>query len=81
MCIRDRLWAARKVLLKAAGIGAIVGVIIALSIPKQYTVEVTLSPESGKSELTRTGNLTIHHDSSHILQVMNTGNIKHIITL
>ena len=44
-----KLWAARKVLLKAAGIGAIVGVIIALSIPKQYTVEVTLSPESGKS--------------------------------
>ena len=28
-----KLWAARKVLLKAAGIGAIVGVIIALSIP------------------------------------------------
>ena len=37
-------------LLKVAGIGAIVGVIIALSIPKQYTVEVTLSPESGKAE-------------------------------
>ena len=33
-----KLWAARKVLLKAAGIGAIVGVIIALSIPKQYWV-------------------------------------------
>lgn len=44
-----KLWAARKILLKAAGIGAVVGVIIALSIPKQYTVEVTLSPESGKS--------------------------------
>lgn len=45
-----KLWAARKMLLKVAGIGAIVGVIIALSIPKQYTVEVTLSPESGKAE-------------------------------
>ena len=44
-----KLWAARKMLLKVAGIGAIVGVIIALSILKQYTVEVTLSPESGKS--------------------------------
>ena len=33
-----KLWAARKMLLKVAGIGAIVGVIIALSIPKQYTV-------------------------------------------
>ena len=44
-----KLWAARKLLLKAAGIGALVGLIIAFSIPKQYTVEVTLSPESGKS--------------------------------
>lgn len=44
-----QLWAARKVLLKAAGIGAVVGLIIAFSVPKQYTVEVTLSPESGKS--------------------------------
>ena len=42
-----KLWAARKLLLKVAGIAAIVGVVIALSIPKQYTAEVTLSPESG----------------------------------
>lgn len=44
-----KLWIERKILLKAAGIGIIVGIIIALSIPRQYTVEVTLSPESGKS--------------------------------
>ena len=44
-----KLWAARKLLLKVAGIAAVVGVIIALSIPKKYTAEVTLSPESGKS--------------------------------
>lgn len=43
-----KLWAARKLLLKVAGIAAIVGVVIALSIPKKYTAEVTLSPESGK---------------------------------
>ena len=43
-----KLWAARKLLLKVASIAAIVGVVIALSIPKQYTAEVTLSPESGK---------------------------------
>ena len=43
-----KLWAARKLLLKIAGIAAIIGVIIALSIPKQYTAEVILSPESGK---------------------------------
>ena len=43
-----KLWAARKLLLKVAGIAVIVGVVIALSIPKKYTAEVTLSPESGK---------------------------------
>lgn len=43
-----KLWAARKLLLKVAGIAAIVGIIIAFSIPKQYTAEVTLSPESNK---------------------------------
>lgn len=43
-----KLWAARKLLLKVAGIAVIVGIVIALSIPKKYTAEVTLSPESGK---------------------------------
>ena len=43
-----KLWAARKLLLKVAGIAAVVGVVIAFSIPKQYTAEATLSPESGK---------------------------------
>ncbi|MBR5541949.1 MAG: chain-length determining protein [Bacteroides sp.] len=43
-----KLWAARKLLLKVAGIAAIVGVVIAFSIPKQYTAQATLSPESGK---------------------------------
>lgn len=44
-----KLWKAKKLLLKVAGIAAIVGVIIAISIPKKYTAEVILSPESGKS--------------------------------
>lgn len=43
-----KLWAARKLLLKVAGIAAIVGIVIAFSIPKQYTAQATLSPESGK---------------------------------
>ena len=38
----------RKKVYKTAGIGLIIGVIVAISIPKQYTVEVTLSPEMGK---------------------------------
>lgn len=45
MDILRRIIAIRKTLYKAAGIGVVLGIIIALSIPKQYTVTVTLSPE------------------------------------
>lgn len=47
MDILRRIIAIRKTLYKAAGIGVVLGIIIALSIPKQYTVTVTLSPEMG----------------------------------
>ena len=40
----------RKKIYKAVGIGLVIGVIIAISIPKQYTVEVTLSPEMGSTK-------------------------------
>lgn len=43
-----KLWAARKMLLKVAGVAAVVGIIIAFSIPKVYTVKVVLSPEASK---------------------------------
>lgn len=45
MDILRRIYAIRKTLYKAAGVGLVLGIIIALSIPKQYTVTVTLSPE------------------------------------
>lgn len=45
MDILRRIYTIRKTLYKAAGIGVVLGIIIALSIPKQYTVTVTLSPE------------------------------------
>ena len=44
-----KLWNARKLLLKVAGIAVIVGIVIALTTPKQYTVNVTLAPELGNS--------------------------------
>ena len=47
MDILRRIIAIRKTLYKAAGIGLVAGIIIALSTPKQYTVSVTLSPEMG----------------------------------
>lgn len=40
----------RKVLYKAIGIGVVIGIIVTLSIPKYYTVQVTLSPEMGNSK-------------------------------
>ena len=47
MDILRRVIAIRKTLYKAAGIGLVLGIIIALSTPKQYTVSVTLAPEMG----------------------------------
>lgn len=40
-----KIIAIRKKIYKAAGIGLLIGIIVTISIPKQYTVEVTLSPE------------------------------------
>lgn len=45
-----KIIAIRKKLYKAVGIGFIIGIIVAVSIPKQYTVKVTLSPEMGSSK-------------------------------
>lgn len=44
-----KLWAARKLLIKIGGIATILGVVIALTTPKEYTVNVTLAPELGNS--------------------------------
>lgn len=45
MDILHRIYAIRKTLYKAAGVGVVLGLIIAFSIPSKYTVNVTLSPE------------------------------------
>lgn len=45
MGILRQVLAIRKTLYKAAGIGLVIGIFIALGTPKQYTVSVTLSPE------------------------------------
>ena len=50
MAILRKVIGIRKKIYKAAGIGLIIGVIVAISIPKQYTVEVTLSPEMGNNK-------------------------------
>lgn len=50
MGILHQLIAIRKKLYKAAFVGLIAGIVIALSTPKQYTVNVTLSPEMGSGK-------------------------------
>ena len=50
MDILRKIIGIRKKIYKAAGIGLIIGIIIAISITKQYTVEVTLSPEMGSTK-------------------------------
>lgn len=50
MALIRRIWAIRRKLYLAAAVGLVAGVIIALSIPKQYTVSVTLSPEMGSGK-------------------------------
>lgn len=52
MEILRKIIAIRKTLYKATGVGVVLGIIIALSIPKQYTVTVTLSPEMGGDKTT-----------------------------
>ena len=48
--LAGKLWQRRKTLLKVCGIGIVAGLVIAFSIPKEYSVTVTLSPESGKTD-------------------------------
>ena len=43
-----KLWAARKFLFKVGCIATVVGIVIALTTPKQYTANMTLAPEVGK---------------------------------
>lgn len=41
-----KVWAERKWIIKMCGIAAVVGIIVAFSIPREYATTVTLAPES-----------------------------------
>lgn len=49
----QKLWAGRRLIIKWCAIGAVVGLVVAFSIPKEYTTTVKLAPEiqGGKSNL------------------------------
>ncbi len=44
-----KLWIQKKKIVKTMGYATLIGLVVAFSIPKEYTVSVTLSPESGKA--------------------------------
>jgi len=48
--LAKKLWENRKFILKACGIGLLVGIIIAFSLPKEYKTEVTLAPETNTTQ-------------------------------
>lgn len=52
-----KLWSARLLLVKVAGIATVVGIIIGFSFPKKYTAEVVLSPETTKNANSRLSNM------------------------
>lgn len=45
--LAQKVWAGRKFVLKVCGIAVLVGIIVAFSIPKEYSTSVTLAPETG----------------------------------
>ena len=47
--LAQKLWRRRKSFYKTCGIAVVVALVVAFSIPKEYAVTVTLSPESGES--------------------------------
>lgn len=50
MGILRQVLAIRKKLYKAAAVGVVLGILIVLGTPKQYTVSITLSPEMGSGK-------------------------------
>ena len=52
-----RLWDARMLILKVAGIAAILGAILVLTTPKKYTAIATLAPETSKASSSNISNI------------------------
>ena len=73
MELARKLWSARKLLIKVACYAAVFGVVIALTTPKVYTVNVVLAPELGGKSTSSSlasaasmlglGNLTMGNDA------------------
>ncbi|MDR1884354.1 MAG: chain-length determining protein [Prevotella sp.] len=69
LALAKKLWQARRFILKVLAAGFIAGLVIAFSIPKEYTATVILTPES---QSTASGNM----GSLAALAGVNLGNAK-----
>jgi uncharacterized protein involved in exopolysaccharide biosynthesis len=49
LALANKIWANKKFILKALGIGLVIGLIVAFSIPKEYTTMVVLVPDGQSS--------------------------------
>lgn len=57
MELAQKLWAGRRLIIKWAAIAAVVGIIVAFSIPKEYTTTIKLAPEISDSKSKMSGGL------------------------
>lgn len=55
--LASKLWDHRRQLIKWSIVGALVGLVVAFSIPKEYTTPVTLSPEMGNGSKSASGGI------------------------
>ena len=44
--LAKKVWDSRKLILKVCGIGAVIGLVIGFSTPKEYTSKILIAPES-----------------------------------
>lgn len=54
LALANKIWVNKKLVLKALGVGLVIGLVVAFSIPKEYTTAVILTPES---KSTTSGNM------------------------
>lgn len=56
--LAKKVWEGRKLVLKACGWAVLVGLVVGFSIPKEYTANVTLAPESNTGGKSMSGGLS-----------------------
>ncbi|MBK5719459.1 chain-length determining protein [Dysgonomonas sp. Marseille-P4677] len=57
LVLANKLWVKKKFILKVLAIGLVIGLIVAFSIPKEYTTTVILTPESQSATSGNMGSL------------------------